>query len=45
MDDNRLIALKAALENDPEDSFSRYALGLEYHSASFLRNPEPSLKN
>jgi Tfp pilus assembly protein PilF len=36
MDDNRLKALKAALENDPEDSFSRYALGLEYLSASMF---------
>jgi Tfp pilus assembly protein PilF len=36
MDDNRLKTLKTALENDPDDSFSRYALGLEYSSASMI---------
>lgn len=34
MDDIRLEALKTALDNDPDDSFTRYAIGLEYSSAS-----------
>lgn len=32
MDNDRIIKLKDILEKDPEDSFSMYALGLEYAS-------------
>jgi Tfp pilus assembly protein PilF len=31
---SRLETLKSIVEKDPEDTFSRYALGLEYVSAS-----------
>ncbi len=34
MDDSRLEALKKMVEQEPNDSFSRYALGLEYLSVS-----------
>jgi Tfp pilus assembly protein PilF len=34
MDDSRLSALKKMVKQDPDDSFSRYALGLEYLSLS-----------
>lgn len=34
MDTGRLETLKKILERDPGDAFSRYALGLEYVSAS-----------
>jgi tetratricopeptide (TPR) repeat protein len=30
MEQSRLDSLKKMLENDPQDSFARYALGLEY---------------
>ena len=36
MDSNRVDSLKKILEKDPNDSFSKYALGLEYLSASML---------
>ena len=32
MDNSRLLTLKKVVEQDPDDSFSRYALGLEYLS-------------
>lgn len=34
MDNTRVDNLKKMLETDPQDSFARYALGLEYMSAS-----------
>lgn len=34
MEKSRIESLKAILAVDPEDSFSRYALGLEYMSAN-----------
>ncbi len=44
MDDKRLDALKTALQNDPGDSFTRYALGLEYYSASMIEESKSAFE-
>lgn len=38
MDSSRITDLKQMLANDPQDSFARYALGLEYVSAGRLED-------
>jgi len=52
MADSRLEMLKIMLDKDPEDSFTKYALGLEYMSIDYhelardtfeeLRNTDPN---
>jgi len=45
MTDSRLETLKSMLEKDPDDSFTKYALGLEFMSINDIGNAKNTFED